>query len=117
MSVADLHSKILDARPPGSKFFQFHTVWGEIWQNPMLTPQEDWRPHIGEILDPPLYVMGGSYDTYLLLCDAFPLCIVNTEHHNEQWNHQYQVRHQDHRNSTKPILSGIIQLQQFAIKT
>ena len=32
-AVADLHSKILDARPPwGSKFFQFHAVFGKIWQ-------------------------------------------------------------------------------------
>ena len=37
--VADLHSKILDARPPwGSKFFQFHAVFGKIWQNRMLAP-------------------------------------------------------------------------------
>ena len=35
--VADLHSKILDARPPrGPKFFQFHAVFGKIWQNRML---------------------------------------------------------------------------------
>ena len=38
--MADLHSKILDVRPPprGSKFFQFHAVLGEIWQNRMLVP-------------------------------------------------------------------------------
>ena len=24
--------------PPGSKFFQFHAVFGEIWQNHMLAP-------------------------------------------------------------------------------
>ena len=39
IAVADLHSKILDARPPwGSKFFQFHAVFGKIWQNRMLAP-------------------------------------------------------------------------------
>ena len=60
-SVADLHSKILGARPPppkGSKFFQFHAVFGEIWQNRMLAPPPpspgSWRPLLGEILDPPL---------------------------------------------------------------
>ena len=37
-SVADLHSKILDARPRGYKFFQFHAVFGKIWQNRMLAP-------------------------------------------------------------------------------
>ena len=57
ITVADLHSKILDAPPPprGSKFFQFHAVFGEIWQNRMLAPPlESWRPLLGEILDPPL---------------------------------------------------------------
>ena len=33
--MADLHIKILDA-PPGAKFFQFHVVLGNIWQNRML---------------------------------------------------------------------------------
>ena len=42
-AVADLHSKILDAPPPprGSKFIQFHAVFGKIWQNRMLAPP--WR--------------------------------------------------------------------------
>ena len=42
-AVADLRSKILDAPPPppGSKFFQFHAVFGKIWQNRMLAPP--WR--------------------------------------------------------------------------
>ena len=34
--VADLHSKILDASPPGPNFFQFHAVFGKMWQNRML---------------------------------------------------------------------------------
>ena len=34
--VADLHSKILDVLPPGSKFCQFHAVFGKFWQNRML---------------------------------------------------------------------------------
>ena len=43
-AVADLHSKILEPRPTphphprGSKFFQFHAVFGKIWQNRMLVP-------------------------------------------------------------------------------
>ena len=58
--VADLHSKILDARPPwGPKFFQFHAVFGKIWQNRMLAPPlGSWRPLLGEILDPPLKAQG-----------------------------------------------------------
>ena len=42
-AVADLHSKILDARPPSrSNFLHFHTVYGEIWPNNRLAP-----PHLG----------------------------------------------------------------------
>ena len=44
-SVADLR---------GSKFFQFHAVFGEIWQNCLLSPPGGLAPHLGEILDPPL---------------------------------------------------------------
>ena len=56
-TVADLHSEILDVPPPGPKFFQFHTVFGKIWQNHMLVPPppEGWCPHLGEILDPPVH--------------------------------------------------------------
>ena len=42
----------------GSKFFQFRAVFGKFCQNRMLaTPQapEGYRPHLREILDPPLY--------------------------------------------------------------
>ena len=38
-ALADLHSKILDARPPSrSNFLHFHTVYGEIWPNNRLAP-------------------------------------------------------------------------------
>ena len=55
-TVADLHSKTLDSCPPcqGPKFFQFHAVFGNFWQNRMLATPGSWRPHLGEILDPPL---------------------------------------------------------------
>ena len=33
--VADMHSKILDAPAPRSKFFHFHAIFGKIWQNRM----------------------------------------------------------------------------------
>ena len=47
-AVVDLHSKILDARPPwGPKFFQFHAVFGKIRQNRMLAPPP------GELAPPP----------------------------------------------------------------
>ena len=48
LTVADLHSKILDAPPSpwGSKFFQFHAVFGKFWQNRMLAPP-------GELAPPP----------------------------------------------------------------
>ena len=45
-----------DVCPPwGPKFFQFHAVFGKIWQNRMLVPPlGTWQPLLGEILDPPL---------------------------------------------------------------
>ena len=45
-----------DAPPRGPKFFQFHAVFGKIWQNRMLAPPPgELAPLLGEILDPPLY--------------------------------------------------------------
>ena len=35
--VADLRGARM-TRPPGSKFFQFHAVFGKFWQNCMLAP-------------------------------------------------------------------------------
>ena len=56
--MADLRGGARDASPPWvSKFFRFHTVLGKIWQNRVLAtphPLEGWRPHLDEILDPPL---------------------------------------------------------------
>ena len=57
--MADLHSKILEARPPppggpnSFNFMQFLGKFGNIvcWRPP---PPESWRPLLGEILDPPL---------------------------------------------------------------
>ena len=45
-SVADLHNKILDTPLPpwGPKFFQFHAIFGEIWQNHMLAPPGELVP-------------------------------------------------------------------------
>ena len=71
LSVADLHSKILDAPPPprGSKFFQFHAVFGKFWRNRMLAPPPgSWRPLLGEILDPPLVII-----SYTSPIEIFPL--------------------------------------------
>ena len=46
-TVADLHSKILDARPPtpgGPNSFNFMQFFGEIWQNRMLAPPPRGNP-------------------------------------------------------------------------
>ena len=43
-----------------SKFFQFHAVFGQIWQNHMLAPPRELAPLLGEILDPPLVLAGSS---------------------------------------------------------
>ena len=60
--MADLRGGVRDARPPppwASKFFQFHAVFGRIWQNCVFTPLlEGSRPHLGEILDPSLPPLG-----------------------------------------------------------
>ena len=52
-SVADLRGGVRDARPPlASKFFQFHAVFGRIWQNCVFTPPppplEGSRPPLGK---------------------------------------------------------------------
>ena len=59
ISVADLREGARDAPPPrGPKFFEFHAVFGKIWQNRMLAPPlGSWRPLLGEILNPPLHIM------------------------------------------------------------
>ena len=58
MAVADLRGARGTCAPPGPKFFQFHAVFGKIWQNHMLaSPLGSWRPLLGEILDPPLHVI------------------------------------------------------------
>ena len=36
IAVADIHSKILDARPPWSNFLHFQAVFGKIWSNNSL---------------------------------------------------------------------------------
>ena len=56
-------------------FFQFHAVFGKIWQNHMLAPPppEGWRPHLGEILDPPLLVIGHKKARKTLKRDLFLL--------------------------------------------
>ena len=39
VAVADLRGGVRDVHPPwGPKFFQFHAVFGKIWQNRMLAP-------------------------------------------------------------------------------
>ena len=40
-------------RPPGGPN-SIHAVFEKLWQNRMLAPLEDWRPHLREILVPPL---------------------------------------------------------------
>ena len=52
--VADLKGSRGMHPPRWSKFFQFHAVFGQIWQNHMLAPPGSWRPLLGEILDPQL---------------------------------------------------------------
>ena len=46
-----------EGRPPGSKSFQFHAVFGKIWLNHMLAPNGELAPLLREILDPPLFLL------------------------------------------------------------
>ena len=54
------------APPPlqPSKFFQFHAVFGRIWQNYVFTlppPPHGSHPHLGEIMDPHLLELYGKF--------------------------------------------------------
>ena len=53
-AVADLRGA-RPSRPPGSKFFQFHAVFGKIWQIRMLAPP-------GELARPPRGNPGSATD-------------------------------------------------------
>ena len=44
--------------PPGSKFFQFHAVFGKFWQNRMLAPSP------GELAPPPRGNPGSTTDNH-----------------------------------------------------
>ena len=48
-AVADLGGHRGRAPPWAPKFFQFHAVFGKIWQNCMLAPPlGSWRPFLGK---------------------------------------------------------------------
>ena len=54
-AVADLHSKILDAPPPGVQILSIScSFWENLAKSYVGAPLESWRPLLGEILDPPL---------------------------------------------------------------
>ena len=69
-----------DASPGGSEFFQFHAVIGKLWQKSYLyDPLEGWRPHLGEILDPPLMTYNFSCQ-YLECIDIEIIYFCNAQH-------------------------------------
>ena len=53
-----------EGRPSGSKFFQFHAVFGKIWQNRMLVPP-------GELAPPPMGNPGSVQFTFPCPSAAF----------------------------------------------
>ena len=55
-TVADLHSKILGAPPPGPKFFQFHAVLGFFGRIVCWRPP----PPPGELAAPPREILDSS---------------------------------------------------------
>ena len=53
----------------GSKFFQFHAVFGKFWQNRMLAPPlGSWCPLLGEILDPPQVLITSDFQILIKSC-------------------------------------------------
>ena len=55
IAVADLHSKILDAPPPGVQILSIScSFWENLAKSYVGASPESWRPLLGEILDPPL---------------------------------------------------------------
>ena len=54
-------------RPPGSRFFQFHAVFGKIWQNRMIASPGRIDAHLGEILYPPLETVNQNITTDVVL--------------------------------------------------
>ena len=57
IAVADLHSKILDARSPlGVQILSIScSFWENLAKSYVGAPLESWRPLLREILDPPLH--------------------------------------------------------------
>ena len=60
LPVADLRGGARDpSHPGGSNSFNFMLFFWKFWQNRMLAPPppEGWRPHPGEIPDPPPFTV------------------------------------------------------------
>ena len=51
-TLADLRGR--EGRPPGPNSFNFMQFLGKFGKIICWRPLEGWRPHLGEILDPPL---------------------------------------------------------------
>ena len=65
-SVVDLRGAARGTLDPPRVQIQFLAVIGKIWQNRMwVSPPGGWRPHLGEILDPPLVLTASSTDLIL----------------------------------------------------
>ena len=58
--MADLHSKILDARPQVQILLISCSFWENLAKSYVGVPLEGWRPHLREILDPPLLSVSHS---------------------------------------------------------
>ena len=82
-AVADLHSKILDARPPlGVQILSISCSFWEILAKSYVgAPPGSWRPLLGEILDPPLSMINPFYDTK---GNSLPLPL-------QKWNYKENV--------------------------
>ena len=80
-AVADLRGSTRDAPPPpGSKFFQFHAVFGKCWQNRMLAP-----PPPGELVPPPWGNPGSATGEVLLLTFLEPHYVGELATPSSRW--------------------------------
>ena len=80
LTVADLHSKILDVRPPRPNSINFMQFLGIFLQNRMLAPPPPRKvvaPISGETLDPPLFdliLFSNSMNSLTTYCGKIYFC-------------------------------------------
>ena len=89
-----------DARPRGRKFFQFHAVFGKIWQNRMLAPPRELAP-------PPRGNPGSVTDLYRVFEAISHHCYVGTPGGRQFEKELWDCHVDPHGNITISLLMNI----------